>query len=184
MALLEPTGNCCILSILQQGVPVMRWQCTMKPLLCIQAHHLPLAVDPTSFFLFWKHSEKWFLGHLMLATLTLTFVIFSKKKFFFQTSFSWNYIPETIILLWLHHLMELSVEFLFNKVQQSLNNANFGFEWIPITWACSLGCCLFHFLYNILRECCLKFLSSLELVVASVFVGVAFFLLYGFSLII
>jgi len=45
-------------------------------------------------------------------------------------------------------------------------------------------CCLFHFLYNLLRELCLEFLFSLELVVilASVFAGVAFILLCDFSL--
>lgn len=76
------------------------------------------------------------------------------------------------------------MEFLFSKAQQSLSNANLGYECFPITWACSLRCHPFHFLYNLLREWCLKFLSSLELVVASIFVVVVFFLLYGFSLII
>lgn len=180
MALLEPTENYCILSILQQGVPVMRWQCTKKPLLCIQAQHFPLSADPTSFFLFGKHSEKWFLGHLMRAILILTFVISSKIFLFFFFSLNQFQLPETVVLLWLHHFMELSVEFLFSEVQQSLNNANLGFECFPI-WACSLRCHRFHFLYNLLREGCLKFLSSLELVVASVFVGVVFFFVWLFT---
>lgn len=116
-------------------------------------------------------------GFLVTSCVLYSFLLLSSpQKYFFFFFFSLNQfqLPETVVLLWLHHFMELSVEFLFSEVQQSLNNANLGFECFPI-WACSLRCHRFHFLYNLLREGCLKFLSSLELVVASVFVGVVFF---------
>lgn len=82
-----------------------------------------------------RDSEKWFLGHLLYATLILTVVISSKYCLsLFSKQFQ---LPNTIVLLWFFiSSWSFSVEFLFNKVHQSLNNAKLGFECFPITWAC------------------------------------------------
>lgn len=132
-----------------------------------------------------RDSEKQFLGHLLHATLILTFVISSKYRlsFFFKAvSAPQNNSPVMI----LHQFVELFSGVLVYKVQQPLNNTKPRFECFPIAWAGELRNTGVTCFISLLREWCLEFLSSLELVTifASVFVGVVFILLYNFSLII
>lgn len=161
MLLLEPAENEGILSVLQQGVPRMSWQCTKNPFLCLQAYHLLLSVYPTSVF-YWKRQWKMVSGspsacysHSYFCHLLKILPFF----FFKAASAPQNNSP----LMILHQFVEL-----FSSSPTVSEQCK---TWI---WMLShrMGmqaqehrCCLFHFLYNLLREWCLKVLSSLELVI-------------------